>query len=145
MSLLFVQRKVLPYPSRLFAIKTTPRDNPDKEQSGSCISETLRMFQDGSSDHGWCFSQQATTYYWTFYRPTIILATGDESYVWGFSGGTSSEKPTCQSRIYRRRGLDPWVGKIPWRREWLPTLVFLPGEFHGPKSLVGYSPWLAKS
>ena len=33
------------------------------------------------------------------------------------------------------------VGKIPWRREWKPTPVFLPGEFHGQKSLVGYSPW----
>ena len=35
---------------------------------------------------------------------------------------------------------DLWVGKIPWRREWLPTPVFLPGEFHGQRSLVGYSP-----
>ena len=35
----------------------------------------------------------------------------------------------------------PWVGKIPWRRKWQPTSVFLPGEFHGPRSLVGYSPW----
>ena len=34
------------------------------------------------------------------------------------------------------------VKKIPWRREWLPTPVFLPGEeFHGQRSLVGYSPW----
>ena len=31
--------------------------------------------------------------------------------------------------------------KIPWRREWLPTSVFLPGEFHGQRSLAGYSPW----
>ena len=31
---------------------------------------------------------------------------------------------------------DPWVGKVPWRREWKPTPVFLPGEFHGL-----YSPW----
>ena len=38
-------------------------------------------------------------------------------------------------------GFDPWIGKIPWREEWLPTPVFLPGEFHGQKSLVGYSPW----
>ena len=37
-------------------------------------------------------------------------------------------------------GFDPWVGKIPWRREWLPTPVFLPQEFHGQRSLVGYSP-----
>ena len=32
---------------------------------------------------------------------------------------------------------NPWVGKIPWRRKWLPTLVFLPGKSHGQKSLVG--------
>ena len=31
--------------------------------------------------------------------------------------------------------------KIPWKREWLPTPVFLPGEFHGQRSLAGYSPW----
>ena len=31
--------------------------------------------------------------------------------------------------------------KIPWRREWQPTPVFLPGESHGQRSLVGYSPW----
>ena len=37
-------------------------------------------------------------------------------------------------------GFDPWVGKIPWRREWLPTPVFLPQEFHGQRSLVAYSP-----
>ena len=45
---------------------------------------------------------------------------------------------------YRRRGFDPWIGKIPWRREWLPTPVFLPGEFHGQRSLVGYSSWCRK-
>ena len=32
-------------------------------------------------------------------------------------------------------------GKIPWRRDWLPTSVFLPGEFHGQRSRAGYSPW----
>ena len=35
---------------------------------------------------------------------------------------------------------DPWVGKIPWRREWQPTAVFLLGEFHGQTSLTGYRP-----
>ena len=40
--------------------------------------------------------------------------------------------------------LTSWVQKIPWRREWLPTPVFLPGEFHGQRSLVGYSPWDCK-
>ena len=41
----------------------------------------------------------------------------------------------------RRLGFNPWVGKIPWRREWPPTPVFSPGEFHGQRSLAGYSPW----
>ena len=40
-----------------------------------------------------------------------------------------------------RPGFNPWVGKIPWRRKWQPTPVFLPGESHGRRSLVGYSPW----
>ena len=35
---------------------------------------------------------------------------------------------------------NPWVGKMPWRREWLPTPVFLPGEYHGQRRLAGYSP-----
>ena len=38
-------------------------------------------------------------------------------------------------------GFDPWVRKIPWRRKWQPTPVFLPGKSHGRRSLVGYSPW----
>ena len=41
-------------------------------------------------------------------------------------------------------GLDPWVGKIPWRRKWLPTPVFLPREFHRQRSLAGYSAWGCK-
>ena len=35
----------------------------------------------------------------------------------------------------RRHGFNPWVSKIPWRREWQPTPIFLPGEFHGQRSL----------
>ena len=40
-----------------------------------------------------------------------------------------------------RPGFDPWVSKMPWRRKWQPTSVFLPGESHGQRSLVGYNPW----
>ena len=39
-----------------------------------------------------------------------------------------------------RHEFDPWVGKIPWMRAWQPTPVFLPGESHGQRSLIGYSP-----
>ena len=46
---------------------------------------------------------------------------------------------------YRRPRFDPWVGKILWKRKWQPTPVFLPGAFHGQRSLEGYSPWDPKS
>ena len=41
----------------------------------------------------------------------------------------------------RRLGFDPWVGKIPWRRKWQPTPVFLPGKSYEQGSLADYSPW----
>ena len=47
--------------------------------------------------------------------------------------------PTSAVRL-KKCGFDPWVGKIPWRRVWQPTAVFLPGESHGQGSLVGSSP-----
>ena len=40
-----------------------------------------------------------------------------------------------------RYRFDPWVGKIPWRRKWQPTPVFLPGKSQGQRSLMGHSPW----
>ena len=40
-----------------------------------------------------------------------------------------------------RPGFDPWARKISWRRETLPTPVFFRREFHGQRTLVGYSPW----
>ena len=48
------------------------------------------------------------------------------------------KEPTCQCRRHR---FNAWVGKIPWRGKWQPTLVFSPGESHGHRRLVGYSPW----
>ena len=50
------------------------------------------------------------------------------------------KNPPANARNTRHR-FDPWVGNIPWRRKWLPTPVFLTGEFHGQRSLAGYSPW----
>ena len=48
----------------------------------------------------------------------------------------SGKESACQYRSCRRHGFNPWVGKIPRRRTWQPTLVFLPGKFHGQRSLV---------
>ena len=58
----------------------------------------------------------------------------------GFPGGPSGKEPTCQCRRHKRCGFDPWVGKIPWRKAWQPTPVFLSGESHGMRSLVSYGP-----
>ena len=55
----------------------------------------------------------------------------------GFTGGSDNKQSACNEG----NGFDSWVGKIPWRREQLTTLVFWPGEFHGQKSLADYSPW----
>ena len=65
-----------------------------------------------------------------------------------FSGGSVGKESACNTGDclqYRRPRFDPWVRKIPWRRKWPPTPVFLPGEFHGQRSLAGYSPWGHKS
>ena len=57
----------------------------------------------------------------------------------GFLGGASCKELACQCRRHKRHNFDPWVGNIPWRRSWQPTPVFLPGESHRLKNLVGYS------
>ena len=61
----------------------------------------------------------------------------------GFPGGSAVKNPPAMQETWRPR-LDPWVGKISWKREWLPTPVFLPREFHGQRSLAGYSLWDGK-
>ena len=58
----------------------------------------------------------------------------------GFPGGASGKEPTCQCKRQKRHGFDPWIWKIPWRRTWKLTVVILPGEFHGQRSLEGCSP-----
>ena len=62
----------------------------------------------------------------------------------GFPSGASGKEPTCQCKRCWTRRFHPWVGNIPWRRAWQPTPVFFPGESHGQRSLVGYSPWGCK-
>ena len=60
----------------------------------------------------------------------------------GLSGGAVKNPPAMQD-MWRCR-FDPWVRKFPCRRKWQPTLVSLPGEFLGLRSLLGYSPWGCK-
>ena len=69
-----------------------------------------------------------------------ILRQDLQAIVISFPGGTSGKEPAYQCRRCKRCGLDPWVRKIPRRRAWQVTPVFLPGESHGQKSLMGHSP-----
>ena len=59
-----------------------------------------------------------------------------------FPGGTRDNESAFQCK---RCMFDPRVRKIPWRRKWQPTPVFLPGKSHGPRSLAGYRPWGPKT
>ena len=54
-----------------------------------------------------------------------------------FPGGTSGKEPACQCRRHKERRLNPWVKKIPWRKEWQPTPVFLPRESAGTEEPGG--------
>ena len=57
-------------------------------------------------------------------------------------GGSDGKESACMQ--YRRPVFNPWIRKILWRKEWPAISVFLPGEFHEQRSLVGYSPWGCK-
>ena len=67
----------------------------------------------------------------------IILKTKTRLLLWGFPGGSDSKESTCNAADL---GSIPGLGRFPVRK-WLPTPVFLPEEFYGQRSLVGYCPW----
>ena len=58
----------------------------------------------------------------------------------GFPGGSRGKELACQFRRHKRHRFDPLIGKIPWRRKWQLTPVFLPGESHGQRSLASDNP-----
>ena len=62
--------------------------------------------------------------------PVFLMELSIIAQIWkqGFSGGASGKESTCQCRRCKRCGFYPWVRKIPWRRAWQPTSVYLPGD-----------------
>ena len=69
-------------------------------------------------------------------RHCWIIIISSPGVGWGLPWWLSGKEFSCQCR---RRAFDPWVGNIPWRRKCQLALVFLPGESHEQRSLVGYS------
>ena len=65
--------------------------------------------------------------------------------IWASQVALVIKNPPANAGDFKRWGFSPWVGKIPWWREWQPTLVFLSEKSHGQRSLVGYSSWVAES
>ena len=73
------------------------------------------------------------------------LRKGWISWVLRLSGQLGGKESFCQCWRHKRWGFSPWVRRTPWRRKWQPTPVFLPGEFHGQRSLECCSPWGRKT
>ena len=79
-----------------------------------------------------------------YYESLLIQTVYDFGFLYavvkGLPGGSSGNEPACQCRRSKRPRVNPWVREMPWRRTWQPTPIFLPGDSHGQRSLVGYSP-----
>ena len=112
--------------------------------SGGCICVSSTQFSSGSNFYGARGGNLEGEYHHpslsVALQPQVLRETEIETiYLAHLSlpRWLSSNESACQARSHRRPGFNPWVEKIPGRKEWLPTPVFLPGEFHGQRSLMG--------
>ena len=64
----------------------------------------------------------------------MIKVFHDKGFSVGFLGGASGKDSACQCRRCKKLGFHPWIRKIPWRRKWQPTPVFLPKKSHGQRN-----------
>ena len=71
---------------------------------------------------------------WVSFLSLETLLQGESSCLPGFPGVASGIEPACQCGRHKRHGFDSWVRKIPWRRAFQPTPVFMPGESYGQRS-----------
>ena len=83
-----------------------------------------------------CFSKRNPLFFWIKISWFFFFNAGCQNFP-----GSPMEDSACKAGD---PGSIPGSGRFPWRRKWLPTPVFLAGEFHGQRSLAGYSPWCHK-
>ena len=95
----------------------------EKVMATHSLCSCLENPRDGEA---WWAAVYGVAQSWT--RLKQLSSSSSSSLVLGFPGGASGKEPACQCRRHKRCGFDPWVGKIPWRRAWQPTPVFLSGE-----------------
>ena len=102
--------------------------------------------------HDWATSLSFFTFmHWrSKWQPTPVFSPGESQRrgclvgcrLWGHTESDTTEVTQQQQQQQcMKPGFDPWVRKIPWRRVWQLTTIFLPGESHGQRSLAGYGPW----
>ena len=109
----------------LYDSGSSNQDSVTTQRGGMGWEVGGRFKREGTYVYLWLISadvQQKTT---KFYKAIILQL---------------KKKSASQCQRHRRHGFDPWVGKIPQRKKWPPTPVFLPGESHGQRNLEGYSP-----
>ena len=98
--------------------RTEQRNNSNKVQHGKCVINFLEL-----------------SWGWSGRNPCGRHDLGRFPSGRGLPRWLSSKGSACQCRIH---GFDPWVRKIPWRRKWQPSPIFLPGKSYGQRNLVGF-------
>ena len=106
--------------------------------SNCCLLTCIQVFQE--ADKVVCIPTSLRIFHPKIGKVIIAFAY---KYVFGWASQMAQvvKNPPTNADV---RGFNPWVGEIPWRRKWELTLVFLPGESHGQRSLVGYGPYGCK-
>ena len=111
--------------------------------------QSLIMKMSSKNPKSWCIelpkqkkkTKKNLNRYWCPVSPTLKSETGEEK---GFPGGSVVKNLPANAKDRGDVGSIPRVRRIPWKRKWQPTPVFLPGKSHGQRSLLDYSPWGCK-
>ena len=148
--------KGLPFSASLRFCKGLPRWLSGKEPACQCRSSRRRGFNPWVRKIPWSrqptpvflpgksHGQRSLVDYSPWGHKKVDVTEHEHNHFWGFPGGTSGKEPACQCRRCKRHQFDPWAWKIPWKRAWQFTPVFLPEEFYEQRSLAGYSSWDGK-
>ena len=124
------RNKIPIYPYSSFQMKSEKWQSVEKPENsisvGTCrLANQTSVINIPTSGNCWWSDKN-----WTWFQPRF----------WASQVALTAKNPPVKCRSYKRHGFNPWVRKIPRRRAWQPTPVFLPGESHGQRSLAGCSP-----
>ena len=116
---------------------TTAASSWQKQVTQAQVPEKTNRVLCADQD-GFLFSHYSCLPLQTTYQNTFVIIMIHVCTIRGCPGGASGKESTCQCRRHKKCEFYPWFGKIPWRSTWQPTTVFLPGKFHGQRTLEGH-------